>query len=89
MVRAAPLSVVSRRARFFLPMKPLAALRLRGCSDEQLVARFRAGDDSAYAQIADRYRDRLRRYAGNMLRTRSADVAEDVVQDVFLRGPLG
>src|SRR5687768_16407445 len=66
-------------------MKPLAALRLRGCSDEQLVARFRAGDDAAYALISDRYRDRLRRYAANMLRTRSADVAEDVVQDVFLR----
>ena len=59
--------------------------RLRPASDEQLVARFRAGDDAAFTEIVERYRERLIRYARTMLRHRSADVADDAVQDVMLR----
>ena len=64
---------------------PALLRRPRTESDERLVARFRAGDDAAFAEIVARYEDRLRRYARQMLRRRSADVAEDVVQDAFLR----
>ncbi|MBJ7520246.1 MAG: sigma-70 family RNA polymerase sigma factor [Solirubrobacteraceae bacterium] len=57
-------------------------LRLR--SDEQLVAMFRAGDESAFQAIHDRYRQRLFAYARQMLGGSRQD-AEDAMQDVFLR----
>ena len=55
-------------------------LRLR--SDEQLVTRFRLGNDEAFRTIHDRHRTPLIAYARRMLGD-SADV-EDLVQDVFL-----
>jgi RNA polymerase sigma factor (sigma-70 family) len=58
--------------------------RLRPVTDEQLVARFRAGDDDAFAQISERFRPRLTRYAAGMLRGRGVD-PEDAVQDVLVR----
>src|SRR4051812_1423986 len=57
-------------------------LRLR--SDEQLVARFRAGSDDAFRAIHDRYHAHLFAYALQMLGGARQD-AEDVVQDVFVR----
>jgi RNA polymerase sigma factor (sigma-70 family) len=57
-------------------------LRLR--SDEQLVALFRAGDESAFQAIHDRYRQRLFAYTRQMLGGSRQD-AEDALQDVFLR----
>src|SRR5690349_2961811 len=57
-------------------------LRLR--SDEQLVARFRAGSDDAFRAIHDRYHAHLHAYALQMLGGGRQD-AEDVVQDVFVR----
>ncbi|MDX6690111.1 MAG: hypothetical protein QOG15_1568 [Solirubrobacteraceae bacterium] len=57
-------------------------LRLR--SDEQLVALFRAGNDTAFGVIHDRYRQRLFAYARQMLGGSRQD-AEDALQDVFLR----
>lgn len=57
-------------------------LRLR--SDEQLVALFRAGDESAFQTIHDRYRQRLFAYTRQMLGGSRQD-AEDALQDVFLR----
>ena len=59
--------------------------RLRPVSDEQLVDRFRAGDDRAFEAIVERYRPRLVRYAASMLRSRGGQAAEDAVQDVFVR----
>lgn len=58
---------------------------LRARTDEQLVATFRAGREDAFAEIAERYRDRLVAYARHMLRARGQAAAEDVVQDVLLR----
>src|SRR3954469_5532419 len=57
-------------------------LRLR--SDEQLVARFRAGSDDAFRAIHDRYHAHLFAYALQMLGGARQD-AEDVVQEVFVR----
>ena len=51
-----------------LSRQPTPLLRLR--SDEQLVAAFRAGREDAFELIAERYRDRLVAYAGQMLRSR-------------------
>jgi RNA polymerase sigma factor (sigma-70 family) len=67
----------------------LSRARIRPASDDQLVARFRSGDDAAFAEIVDRYRPRLVRYAASMMRGRSADIADDAVQDVFLRAYSG
>ena len=64
---------------------PALLRRHRIQSDESLVARFRAGDEAAFAEIVARHETRLVRYAEQMLRRRSADTAQDVVQDVFLR----
>ena len=59
--------------------------RLRPASDEQLVTRFRAGDERAFDAIVERFRPRLVRYAASMLRSRGSHAAEDAVQDVFVR----
>ena len=53
-------------------------------TDEQLVARVRAGDDQAFAAIVERYREPLTGFAARMLGGSYAD-ADDVVQDAFIR----
>jgi RNA polymerase sigma factor (sigma-70 family) len=61
---------------------------LRVRSDEELVRRFRAGDEDAFRVIHDRYRARLLAYARQMLRGSRQD-AEDALQDVFVRAHAG
>ncbi|HEU0315751.1 MAG TPA: sigma-70 family RNA polymerase sigma factor, partial [Solirubrobacteraceae bacterium] len=63
----------------------MAATRLRRCTDDQLVERFRAGRDEAFQVIHDRYRARLLAYVRQMLDGRAGVDAEDVLQDVFER----
>jgi RNA polymerase sigma-70 factor, ECF subfamily len=53
-------------------------------TDEQLVSRVRAGDDTAFNQIVARYRDPLLGFAARLLGGSHAD-ADDVVQDAFIR----
>lgn len=52
-------------------------------TDEELIARFQAGDENAYIELARRYRDRLMtfvfRYVGDM------EQAEDIVQDTLVK----
>src|SRR4051812_38125784 len=62
-----------------LPVPRLARKR-----DDELVARVRGGDDGAFAEIHDRYRAPLERYARRLLGDRTAR-PQDVVQDLFLR----
>jgi RNA polymerase sigma factor (sigma-70 family) len=54
------------------------------CSDDQLVALFRRGNEAAFAAIHDRYRRRLLAYVSQTL-TASGSDAEDALQDVFVR----
>ena len=56
-------------------------------TDQQLIARFRAGDDAAFAQIFERHRPALVRYAAKILKS-SPGNAEDVVQEAMLRTSL-
>ncbi|HWT91559.1 MAG TPA: sigma-70 family RNA polymerase sigma factor, partial [Solirubrobacteraceae bacterium] len=56
-------------------------------SDEQLIARFRAGDDAALDVALRRHERRLLRFARRILGTRSPN-AEDVVQEAMLRTHL-
>ncbi|MFZ0974595.1 MAG: RNA polymerase sigma factor, partial [Solirubrobacteraceae bacterium] len=53
-----------------------------GESDEQLVARLRAGDDAAFEAIYDRYARGVLAFCVHMLRSREA--AEDVLQLTFV-----
>jgi RNA polymerase sigma-70 factor (ECF subfamily) len=52
-------------------------------TDEQLIARFQKGDEQAYSELVNRYRDRLMnfvfQYLGDM------ELAEDIVQDTMLK----
>lgn len=52
-------------------------------SDSELVRRVLDGDTPAYALLVNRYRERYVRFAAHMLG--SADDAEEVVQDTFVR----
>ena len=49
---------------------------------KDLIRRLKAGDPKAYEVLVDEYGDRLRRFASRMA---GPEVAEDVVQEVFLR----
>ncbi len=53
-------------------------------TDEQLVARFRAGDDRAFTAIHDRHRAALVAFARRLLHGSGHD-ADDVLQDAFMR----
>lgn len=53
-------------------------------SDEALVARFVAGEDSAFEEILDRYRDRVYQLARWFLGA-NREMAEDAAQEVFFQ----
>lgn len=53
------------------------------CTDEEIVARVRAGDTALYEIIMRRYNQRLYRTA--LAIVRDASEAEDVMQDVYVR----
>lgn len=57
-------------------------------SDDDLVARFRSGDDAPFAEIHRRYRGQLTAFARRMLRGTGHD-ADDVVQDALIRAYRG
>jgi RNA polymerase sigma-70 factor (ECF subfamily) len=50
-------------------------------TDSELLAAIQHGDDSAFAELVDRYRSRLLRFA--IRSTGDVAVAEDLVQDMF------
>lgn len=57
-------------------------------TDDQLVSRFRSGDESAFAEIHDRYRVALTAFARRMVQSSGHD-ADDVIQDAFIRAYRG
>ena len=64
------------------------ALALREAQhDAALVRRFVAGDEAAFVEIVNRYRDKMFRAALGLLRNR-AD-AEEIAQDTFIRAHRG
>ena len=52
-------------------------------TDEQLIARFQAGDENAYIELVNRFRDRLINFVFQFLGDR--EQSEDVVQDTMLK----
>ena len=51
--------------------------------DDALMQRVREGDDDAFGEIVDRYKDSLVNYLTHLVRSR--DRAEEVAQDAFVR----
>ena len=52
-------------------------------TDDALMTRVREGDEDAFAQIVDRYKDSLVNYLTHLVRSR--DRAEEIAQDAFVR----
>ena len=52
-------------------------------TDDALMQRVREGDDDAFAEVVDRYKDSLVNYLTHLVRSR--DRAEEVAQDAFVR----
>lgn len=59
------------------------AILFREASESELLARCRTGDFEAFAQLVQRYRDRIFNLAWQLLGNR--DDAEDVAQETFLQ----
>lgn len=57
-------------------------------TDDELVARFRNGDDGAFSEMHRRYRSALTAFARRMLQGSGHD-ADDVVQEAFIRAYRG
>ncbi len=66
----------------------MIALPLTSLSDDELVARFRSGDEAPFDEIHRRYRSALHVFARRMLKGSGHD-ADDVVQDAFIRAYRG
>lgn len=52
-------------------------------TDEELIARFQKGDEQAYVELVNRYRDRLMNFAYRFVN--DDEQAEDIVQDTLLK----
>jgi len=52
-------------------------------TDDVLIQRVREGDDDAFGEIVDRYKDSLVNYLTHLVRSR--DRAEELAQDAFVR----
>jgi len=52
-------------------------------SDEQLIARFQGGDENAYIELVNRYRDRLINFVYNYIG--DFELSEDIVQDTMVK----
>ncbi len=52
-------------------------------NDDALMLRVRGGDDDAFGEIVDRYKDSLVNYVTHLVRSR--DRAEEIAQDSFVR----
>ncbi len=57
-------------------------------TDDELVLRFRRGDDAAFSEMHRRYRSALTAFARRMLQGSGHD-AEDVIQEAFIRAYRG
>jgi RNA polymerase sigma factor (sigma-70 family) len=78
-MEASTLTHASTRTGLLGRRSPL--LKLQG--DERLVALIRAGNDHAFEVLFERYHSRLLAFCRHMLR--SAEDAEDVLQEVFVK----
>ena len=62
-------------------MQPLAMDNQFRYTDEELIARFQEGDEQAYTELVNRYRDKLITFVYRFVN--EFEKAEDLVQDTF------
>lgn len=65
----------------------VSTAQTEAATDRLLIQRFNQGDESAFAEIVDRYRERIEGLAARFLRNH-AD-AEEIAQDTFVRAYRG
>jgi RNA polymerase sigma-70 factor, ECF subfamily len=65
------------------PFEPETALPAQGRSDAEIMLQVKAGDDSAFEYLVQKYRRPMVSFMYRMARTTAA--AEDLAQEVFLR----
>ncbi|MFO7810194.1 MAG: sigma-70 family RNA polymerase sigma factor [Candidatus Delongbacteria bacterium] len=58
-------------------------IELKKFTDEELMFRFQKGDENAYNEIVERFKNKLLNYIYYFMKDREA--AEDIVQDTFIR----
>ena len=66
-----------------LSMQPLPMDNQFRYTDEELIARFQEGDEQAYVELVNRYRDRLMTFVFRFVN--DMEQAEDIVQDALLK----
>ena len=64
-------------------MQPLPIDKQFRYSDEELIARFQEGDEQAYVELVNRYRNRLMTFIFRFVN--DMEQAEDLVQDALLK----
>ena len=52
-------------------------------TDEELIARFQEGDEQAYTELVNRYRDKLMTFVYRFVN--DMEQAEDIIQDTMLK----
>ena len=66
-----------------LSMQPLAMDNQFRYTDEELIARFQEGDEQAYTELVNRYRDKLITFVYRFVN--EFEKAEDIVQDTMFK----
>ena len=64
-------------------MQPLAMDNQFRYTDEELIARFQEGDEQAYTELVNRYRDKLITFVYRFVN--EFEKAEDIVQDALFK----
>ena len=52
-------------------------------SDEQLISRFQDGDENAFVELVNRFKDKLTNFVFYLLK--DEELSEDIVQDTFIK----
>ena len=66
-----------------LSIQPLEMDNQFRYTDEELIARFQEGDEQAYVELVNRYRDKLMSFVYRFVN--DMEQAEDIVQDALLK----
>ena len=70
-----------------LPTSSLQAFQMSDnkfqITDEDLILRFQSGDENAYVELVNRYKDKLTNFVFYLLK--DEEHSEDIVQDTFIR----
>ena len=73
---------MTKLSSFHLSGKPLDQNKYL-YTDEQLISRFQAGDENAYVELVNRFKDKLTNFVYYFLK--DEELSEDIVQDTFIK----